>query len=234
MQLHDQQVHLGSWEVPQPLRSRVSSQWMVPEFCFSSPSLKRLMLVWSPRTLVCNFGEAQKALLAVLRSPSRQQKGLESERQTNQEFQVFVHVAGSATRVLSVSQHTQRLLMSAVLWVERTLELRETVGDSRPPLHDEWTCARCRTAGSGQLRHVPPREQCFSGRPQKKALPQGAQNSPGGGGAVLGQLSMCRAVGLDDGFMRHTRDRIRPRPQASFRNCGRVGAERTSCCQSCV
>ena len=91
--------------------------------------------------------EAQKALLAVLRSPSRQQKGLESERQANLEFQVFVHAAGSATRVLWVSQHTQRLLMSAVLWVERTLELRETVGGSRPPLHDEWTCARCRTAG---------------------------------------------------------------------------------------
>ena len=132
--------------------------------------------------------------------------------------------------------NTQRLLMSAVLWVERTLGLRETVGGSRPPLHDEWTCARCRMAGSGQLRNVPPREQYFSGHlpPQKKAPPRGAQNYLGGGGAVLGQLSMCRAMGLDDEVMRHTQDRIRPRPQASFRNCGRFKAERTSCCQSCV
>ena len=53
LQLHDQQVHLGSWQVPQPLPSRVSSQWIVPEFSFSSPSLKRLILVWSPRTLGC-------------------------------------------------------------------------------------------------------------------------------------------------------------------------------------
>ena len=122
-----------------------------------------------------HFGEAQKALLAVLRSPSRQQKGLESERQANQEFQVFVHVAGSATRVLWVSQHTTVVDVCCALggedagaerncwWFETTLARR--IGP----------VTRCRTAGSGQLRNVPPREQHFSGRPpaQKKAPPQG-------------------------------------------------------------
>ena len=43
------------------MRSRVSSQWMVLEFYFSSPSLKKLTLVWSPRTLGCTSGGPEGA-----------------------------------------------------------------------------------------------------------------------------------------------------------------------------
>ena len=153
MQLHDQQVHLGSWQVPQPLRSRVSSQRMVPKFSFSSPSLKRLTLVWSPRTLGCTSAGPEGTARRFEVSFSAAQ-GLESERHANQEFQVFVHAAGSATRVLWVSQHTTVFDVCCALGL--------VVRDH--PCSSRWTCARCRMALSGQLRNVQPREQHFSGR----------------------------------------------------------------------